>query len=67
MTPENSIRPKFLTVAQLKRVLSDMQGDTVLTVNTVGNLAAYEASATQGVWNFVGYIDFLHEGSFEKA
>lgn len=54
--------PKWLTVQQLQRVLADLPPDMRLVTNQVGNIAVLSASGT----DFVGYIDFLHEGEYQS-
>lgn len=62
MHPPNSLRPKWLTVAQLERVLENMPSNLRLIPNPVGNLAVMGDDG-----KFIGYIDFLDEGTFEHA
>lgn len=59
MRDENSYI-KWLTVKQLKAVLDTLPDDTRLVANQVGNLAAYNEDS-----EFIGWINFLHEGEFE--
>lgn len=52
---------KYLTVAQLKAVLDTLPDDHQLSPNTVGNL-----KVRSGAGEYIGYIDFLHEGAYES-
>lgn len=60
MTPENDIRPKWLTVAQLKRVLADLPSNFTLIPNAVGNMTVGDKDLA-----YKGFIDFLSEGNYE--
>jgi len=60
MTPDNDIRPKWLTVAQLKRVLAELPDDYTLIANQVGNLRVGDKEL-----EYKGFIDFLSEGCYE--
>lgn len=54
------VGPKWLTVAQLKRVLAELPEDYTISVNTVGNLRVGDKDL-----NYKGFIDFLSEGCYE--
>jgi hypothetical protein len=60
MTPDNDIRPKWLTVAQLKSVLADLPDNYTLMPNRVGNLTVCSTDL-----EYRGFIDFLSEGCYE--
>ena len=65
MHPPNDVRPKWLTVAQLRRVLMSMPDDLQLIPNSVGNIAVCREDVTiQRLGEYVGYIDFLGEGEY---
>jgi hypothetical protein len=61
MTPEDDIAPKWLTVAQLRRVLATLPDDFTVMPNRVGNLRVGDKDLV-----YKGYIDFLFEGSFDE-
>ncbi len=56
--------PKWLTVAQLKAVLSDMRDDLRLIPNEVGNLLVHDPSGLEH--DYAGFIDFIGEGEYER-
>ena len=59
---ESGIRGKFLTVAQLRRVLARLPDDVCLSANGTGNIVV-----TNHNGRHVGHIDFLHDGEFNSA
>ena len=65
MHPPDEIRPKWLTVAQLRRVLGTLPDEWALVVNGVGNLAVYRRAEEDGPSEFAGFIDFLFDGEYE--
>lgn len=73
MTPKGEIRPKWLTKAQLVKVLQDLPDDACLMPNAVGNLAVVlgeniDAYAQdQEKHRIDGYIDFQFEGVYEEC
>lgn len=54
--------PKWLTPAQLIQALAEVPLDSRIVTNKVGNLAVMS-----NTWEFLGFIDFILEGDFERA
>lgn len=50
---------KFVTVAQLREVLSKIPDDFKVGPNRVGNMAVLDAGN-----NYVGFVDFIHDGEY---
>lgn len=64
MHEKEKIRPKWLTVAQLRRVLAEMPDDYELICNAnTMNLAVYRPVDKDHA-EYVGFIDFMLEGEF---
>jgi len=67
MHSPDSVRPKWLTVAQLKRVLATMPDDLQLIPNIVGNLAVCREDVIPcRLGEHIGHIDFLNDGEFKE-
>lgn len=60
MHPPDDIAPKWLTVAQLRRVLAELPDDYTLFPNKVGNLRVGDKDLI-----YKGFINFLFDGEFE--
>jgi len=63
MMKNNDVTQKYLSKEKIIELLESLPENSILSPNKVGNLAIFD---NEKDCNFIGFIDFLHDGEICK-